>query len=1562
MGLSKSGTRAWIVVVCVIYVLPYATGQNLKIQPVVDEPLIMPAPMPPAPVPPVDIDNEEAEEKIALEKQAEIRNRAFGAGYLAIAPKVMCAGGHEKVFLTFTNFTQPVDVQFAVLDKNDESVGTSKLETFSTPCGCLDVHLNPSDSPRKTVTLVMYAKRTLMQCEEFEIVKKIKVYLDACYTETFIETDKPMYKAGQNVHFRVLTLHPDLRPDISEVDKIWIEAPGGVHMAQWLGVETNQGLIDETMKLSTNPTQGEWTIKVLHHNRDFSQKFTVGEYVLPKYEVMVQGPDYVVVDVEQISVVVCGRYTHGQPVVGSIILKVGVLNYPDKSVETSAEAKAGCFTFEVDMTKLDLMSSSYNVWNAKLHLEATFEEASTNHIMLKTSDSTKIVNKPFHLEFSAPSTFKPGLSYSGALLFTDPSDKPLADTKSEINIEADGVSIFKETVISDAKGMAFFSVTTIPSGSKSVTLKAVSKGYFRQSTWHPKNGGTHGIQDPTAYDVAQPQISPSNSFLHIDPVLETAGVNSFQSLTIHLTSDKPEYNGVYLHTVMMSRGNILLSVESIIPPEDIDGFRRPGTQGVYPVDTDEYGRKEYPTRTNMEVTDIPVNILNKGQSKTTRRKIRILYEMAPAVSVMVYYIREDGEVVADTITIPVEEVFQNEVDVSFDEKTAAPGDSAVLSVRAKASSLCAFGVVDKSVHLLGGDNRLTKKKVFEALEGLQLSSEGGSAEPSRCSSGGGMFRGYMPPQNLNDASQAFKDLGVVYLTNLKVDTAPCPEVNPYMYFRGEVQNDGGDMMMAMPMMMMAVMEDSAIEGAVMKGAESDAAGPTIRSYFPETWLYQLVEIDDSGHKDINVHVPHTITKWIGHGFCTSTKYGAGVSDLTSITAFQAFFIDMRLPYSVIRYELVPVTVVVFNYITECLMVELTLEASSSYEIDDQNRVEKLCVCAGESQSVSFYVKAIELGDIPIQVAAVSVEASGACIGREMDDSLLGVSDTVLKKLLVKPEGIETEQVFSTFFCPVDYENGVYIEDIILKDLPENFVSGSERGIITLTGDMMGPSISNLDQLLRMPTGCGEQNMIGFVPNIFVLHYLTGINKLTPGVEAKAKQHMEIGYQRELTYQHTDGSYSAFGMSDPSGSTWLTAFVVRSFAQASKYIFIDPEELAKSKVWLLSLQQKDGCFKSVGKVIHKDMMGNVNDQATLTAYVMISLIEAGDASEAEHIQKGVQCLNKEVDIQTADMYTLALSSYAYILAGSPHTDTLLERLNELAVESEGLMHWEGAEVLNTDKRSPYLHRQASSQNIEITSYVLLTYVRSYDKSQALVKGNPVARWIVGQRNAEGGFSSTQDTVMALQALADYSMMAYSGGNLDISLGIKFSCDDDIRKLHVTQENSLLLQIEQIPEVPVEIKMTATGSGCALTQVIVTYNIIPEVSAEPPFTIDISSVDNRNPRQFPCISYSMTICAHYNGEDEFSNMAVIQVRMVSGFEPESNSLQALEQEEGGPKMVEHEGKEVNFYYDQLEKEDTCVSFMVTREEFVKEPRKGIVTVFDYYEKSLSVSELYDLECKR
>ena len=64
--------------------------------------------------------------------------------------------------------------------------------------------------------------------------------------------------------------------------------------------------------------------------------------------------------------------------------------------------------------------------------------------------------------------------------------------------------------------------------------------------------------------------------------------------------------------------------------------------------------------------------------------------------------------------------------------------------------------------------------------------------------------------------------------------------------------------------------------------------------------------------------------------------------------------------------------------------------------------------------------------------------------------------------------------------------------------------------IFLAGDIMGPALSNMDSLVRMPTGCGEQNMVGFTPNIYVLKYLSSTGQLTDEIQEKAKHHMEIG--------------------------------------------------------------------------------------------------------------------------------------------------------------------------------------------------------------------------------------------------------------------------------------------------------------------------------------------------------------------------------------------------------------------------------------------------------------------
>lgn len=130
----------------------------------------------------------------------------------------------------------------------------------------------------------------------------------------------------------------------------------------------------------------------------------------------------------------------------------------------------------------------------------------------------------------------------------------------------------------------------------------------------------------------------------------------------------------------------------------------------------------------------------------------------------------------------------------------------------------------------------------------------------------------------------------------------------------------------------------------------------------------------------------------------------------------------------------------------------------------------------------------------------------------------------------------------------------------------------------------------MEKLIRMPDGCGEQNMLNFVPDIVILDYLRATNQLTPAIETKGKTFLDGGYQRELSYKHEDGSFSAFGRKDNSGSTWLTAFVARSFIQASKYIQVEHRIIDEALAWLSRIQAPNGSFPEVGNVLSVEMQG------------------------------------------------------------------------------------------------------------------------------------------------------------------------------------------------------------------------------------------------------------------------------------------------------------------------------------------------------------------------------------
>lgn len=72
---------------------------------------------------------------------------------------------------------------------------------------------------------------------------------------------------------------------------------------------------------------------------------------------------------------------------------------------------------------------------------------------------------------------------------------------------------------------------------------------------------------------------------------------------------------------------------------------------------------------------------------------------------------------------------------------------------------------------------------------------------------------------------------------------------------------------------------------------------------------------------------------------------------------------------------------------------------------------------------------------------------------------------------------------------------------------------------------------------------------------------------------------------------------------------LTAFVLRCFLQAQPYMQIDRSVLTRAMTWLLHHQGPEGEFSEVGRLIHTEMQGGLdNGPVALTAYVLIAVLE------------------------------------------------------------------------------------------------------------------------------------------------------------------------------------------------------------------------------------------------------------------------------------------------------------------------------------------------------------------
>ncbi|KAJ7399911.1 alpha-2-macroglobulin-like protein 1 [Pitangus sulphuratus] len=915
-------------------------------------------------------------------------------------------------------------------------------------------------------------------------------------------------------------------------------------------------------------------------------------------------------------------------------------------------------------------------------------------------------------------------------------------------------------------------------------------------------------------------------------------------------------------------------------------------------------------------------------------------DFSPSPSLVVYAIFPTGGVTADSIRFDVALCFQNQVKVGFPDKEAHTGSTVQLQLQAAPGSLCAVQAVDENTFFMRAESELTSRMVYGLFPAAYQRGYPAQVEEhsDRCvqpQSTSSLLQ--WKPQNSfqPDIFNLFRSMGLKVFSNLVIK-------KPSQCSRRADRK---------PIMGVPSTEDQRIT----KEQPQFTTHGRLHYYLSETWIWNLFPVGFNGSRNVSVTAPAAATEWKVKMFCLAGR-GFGLAPTTSLRTVQPFFVDITLPYSVIHGETFLMKATVFSYLQQCIQIHVALDKSSDFQVEPCRTCrDKECLCAEESKTFMWNVTAVQLGNMA--------------------------------------------------------------EEPVSLRLPDNVVKGSARASISISGDLMGMALQNLDNLVQMPHGCGEQNMVLFAPIVYVLQYLEKTRQLTPEIRERAtgflrngkyKTHLaplpspvsnipiafalaltlcycailitvpiSPGYQTQLLYRHRDGSYSFFGQKDGEGNTWLTAFVVKSFGQARKYIYVDDKNIQDALRWLEQNQLPSGCFASKGRFFHSSLKDSTDDGISLGAYVAAALLEMGQPLKGKLMQTTLRCLQQVVHNIT-NIYTEAMLAYAFALAGDYETtQELLYKLEEQAIRSGGQIHWSPKP---SSPASIDFWPGTQSVDIELTAYVLLAYLskpRVHAGDMTTAAG--IVAWLTEQQNAYGGFASTQDTVVALQALAKYAARTFStSGQATVRVKSQRAFG---RAFQVNRQRRLLVQQAALTEIPGQFLVQVHGSSCVFAQVrwwdergerreensasFLLHEIMPGLSFlllalalqtvlmyhEPPpraaviFTLRVSTeltnCSQANPRVL-----TVRILASYIGSRVTSNMVIIEVSLLSGFTLASRSRMLLEHRTI-IKKIEVEANVVYIYLEKLN--DESQTFILQLEQVIqmKNLKPASIKIYDYYQ---------------
>ncbi|XP_069182538.1 alpha-2-macroglobulin [Procambarus clarkii] len=1360
---------------------------------------------------------------------------------------------------------------------------------------------------------------------------------------TIVQTDKYLYRPTQTVHIRIVSFtYPNFSVSTNPYPRVSVMSPEPslYHIARWEHVDNSAGLVHLHVNLIDEPELGIYYILVrTTDNITYTSEFEVKEDVLSQFEVVIETPTYVYVTNTQFNFSVCAMYSHGEAVQGNLTVEVN--NTGNRACEVAfnmSNTISGCKNLDVYSKDIRVIDCLVNL----VQLRAIVTEKGTG-VQVTETVQISLLSQAITLKVLGKDQYmKPNLPYTIQVKAELPDKSPAVDVPVEM-----------------CAGEVCTNATSPDDGIITALVYSPTANQFTITA-----PSIRALMDSTRrVRTIEHFFSASNASLLIQAPEAPLSCNS---------SGPNNHNiSVLFSSVNQTRAVITVQV---MANREVKYF----------------GSKEYeltasalPVNTENVVGGPPVVLPKHAIIGVINITFTLPVSASPVAKVLIWYTRDDGEVVSDSRRMPVERCLPNPVDLKWSVSQAKQGQRATIQLTSAPNSFCSFGVIDKSLELLKPQSDPFSLDVLFRYVDLLVYTFKSDAEKDNeyCKKGlesrqdSGKYNTYYT--NYVDSLAMFEEAGLHVFSNLELETRPCKieevrkisqrnEKQDFPYF---MTNCGGVAKSVKKKLADETKRTLRDEPKKVPRDEPEKVPPdepekvppdeprrvprdrpgrvpgdepqrAYRTLFPETWLWELFMLPSGGARR-EVTVPGIFAEWVGMAVCVHPQQGLGVSSKVNITTFSNFFVDLTLPPSIKLGEILPVKISVFNFHDGRLPVLVELVKSKEYKmvVSERETAGAHAACVDEKTKVVHVVriKPSVVGTVMLNVTA-SIDKGESAVCRPTNASLTG-SDSLIKGIVVEAEGLPQEDVWTRYVCSTHTEmmSTSYVTWEV--KVPTGIVETSVQGWVTVLGNLLLPSIQNLGHLINLPSRCGEQNMLNLAVSVFILQYLNSTRQHDPETTKKLLNLIQTDYVREIVYGRDDGSYSGFGKADAAGSSWLTAFVLKSFAQASSFIAIDRKKLHKTLTWLLSTQNTTtGCFHSVGKVFNKCMRGNIAGQESpvpQTAYVVTALLETGMKPTTTVILNATSCVAND---SSQDIYTMALKSYALALAKRKEAHQVLQQLTGKANVTKNTIHW--------DIWSDNFQRKALE--VETASYALLAMVATnYTVHKPQIR--KIVKWIARQRNSQGGFYTTQDTVVALQALSVYESHFYEGNLNMVATVIGGGVNHSVI---VHEGNRSFTKMMRLTYLPAMLNFRIMGKGCLMVQSVVKYNVT-ERKASAAFTLTVKTEPDKM-----CVIKHFTACGSYLLPDDRSNMAILEVNLVSGYVPNKSDLVKITESGSEVKKYEVDGRKVTFYLDELTKRETCVVFRLTREVRVHNTKRGTVLLYDYYQPGLAISEDYEI----